>query len=128
LYGWGRVHEHDDQNRVVGFHDDEDPTEAGVVREIVDRLVRGEPLRAVTDDLGRRNIPAPGAGRVRKHRAKGQSEDGSRWNKTSAKKIAIRPTNAGLRIHHRGRPGETVLPAAWPPLIQRDDHDVWSGC
>ena len=124
LYGWARAYEYDDQSRVAAFQDREHPVEAEVVREIVRRLLGGEALRAITEDLNRRSVPAPGAGQRRRHRAKGQSQDGSLWNKTSVKKIAIRPANVGLRPHHRGRPDEILIPAAWPPLIERDDHDA----
>ncbi|WP_328467257.1 recombinase family protein [Actinoplanes sp. NBC_00393] len=124
LYGWTRVYRHDDQNRVTGFEDRESPVEAEIVREIVRRLLGGEALRTITDDLNARGVPAPGAGQRRQHRAKGQSDDGARWNKTSVKKIATRPANIGLRIHHRGRPDEMLVTAAWPPLIERDDHDA----
>ena len=39
------------------------------------------------------------------------------------KKLAIRPANVGLRVHHRGRPDEALLPAAWPPDRVEHDHD-----
>ncbi|MCW6007836.1 recombinase family protein [Micromonospora sp. CPCC 205371] len=124
LYGWRRVYEYDDQKRVVGFRDEEDPEQASIVREIVRRLREAETLRAITEDLNRRGVPAPGAGHQRRRRAKGQSEDGARWNKTSVKKIAMRPANVGLRVHHRGRPDEVLIPANWPALVERDDHDA----
>src|SRR5581483_1803081 len=124
LYGWTRTYQHDDQSRVIGFEDREHPAEAEIVREIVRRLLGGVALRTITDDLNARGIPAPGAGQQRRHRAKGQSGDGSRWNKTSVKKIAVRPANVGLRLHHRGRADEMLIPAAWPPLIEQDDHDA----
>src|SRR6185312_7472779 len=84
-------------------------------------------LRTITDDLNGRGVPAPGAGQKRRRRARGQSEDGSLWNKTSVKKIAIRPANVGLRLHHRGRPDEMLIPAAWPALVDSDDHDAVVG-
>jgi site-specific DNA recombinase len=87
-------------------------------------LLGGEALRTITDDLNRRGLPAPGTGHKRRHRARGQNEDGSLWNKTSVKKIAIRPANVGLRLHHRGRPDEMLIPAHWPALVDRDDHDA----
>lgn len=124
LYGWTRIYQHDGQDRVVGFEDREDPITAEIVREIVRRLLGGETLRTITEHLNARGVPAPGAGQQRRRRAKGQSEDGSRWNKTSVKKIAIRPANVALRVHHRGRPDEMLIRAAWPALIEHDDHDA----
>lgn len=124
LYGWTRTYQHDEQNRVVGFEDREDPDQAEIVREIVRRLLGGESLRTITEDLNARDVPSPGAGHHRRRRAKGQSGDGSRWNKTSVKKVAVRPANVGLRLHHRGRPDQMLLPAAWPALLERDEHDA----
>jgi DNA invertase Pin-like site-specific DNA recombinase len=124
LYGWKRTYQHDDQSRVVGFEDEEDQAEAAIVREIVRRLLGGESLRTITDDLNRRDVPAPGAGHQRRRRARGQADDGSRWGTSSVKKIAVRPANVGLRLHHRGRPDEMLIRAAWPALVESDDHDA----
>lgn len=123
LYGWSRVYEYDRRGKVIGFRDEENHTEADIVRDIVDRILAGRSLAAVTDDLNRRMIPAPGAGHRRKRRAKGQADDGSRWGKTSVKKLAVRPANIGLRLYHRGRPDEALIPAAWPLIVDADKHD-----
>lgn len=123
LYGWQRQYEYDSRGKIVGFKDVEDKDQADIVREIVDRLLAGETLKAVTDDLNRRGVPAPRAGDRRKHRAKGQTEDGRLWGKTSVKKIAIRPANIALRVYHRGLPDEELLPAAWPKIVDADKHD-----
>ncbi|MBA5222242.1 recombinase family protein [Streptomyces griseoaurantiacus] len=118
LYGWRRVYDLDDRGRRVGFHDVEHEEQAPIVREVVNRLARMETLRSITEDLNRREVPPPGAHLVmrKKRRAQG-NEDGSRWNKTSVKKLALRPANAGIRMHHG-----TPYPAAWPALV---DKDVW---
>jgi hypothetical protein len=29
-----------------------------------------------------------------------------------------------MRVHHRGRPDEVLLPASWPALVDRDKHDA----
>ncbi|MFI0861774.1 recombinase family protein [Streptomyces smyrnaeus] len=116
-YGWQRVYTRDERGQVTGFKDIEYPAQATIVREIVDRLLAGESLRAVTESLNHRGVPAPGAGQRRK-RARDQNGDGSLWNKTSVKKIALRPANVGIRVH-RG----AEYPAAWPPLISRERHE-----
>ncbi|MFY1686402.1 recombinase family protein [Plantactinospora sp. WMMB782] len=127
LYGWSRIYEYDRRGKtagkVIGFRDEEKHAEADVVRWIVDELLAGKSLAAVRDDLNRRRVPAPGAGHRRTRRAKGQADDGSRWGKTSVKKLAIRPANIGLRIYHRGRPDEALIPAAWPKIVDPDKHD-----
>jgi len=116
-YGWKRVYRYDDRGQVDGFDDVEHPEQAPVVREIVSRLLGGESVIGITASLNERQIPSPGAGQQRKHRTLGQNEDGSLWNKTSVKKIATRPANVALRVHH----GE-LYPAAWPRLISDEDH------
>ena len=70
--GLDEVYQHDDQNRIIGFEDRESPAEAEIVREIVRRLLGGEALRTITDDLNARGVPAPEAGQQRRHRAKGE--------------------------------------------------------
>lgn len=117
-YGWTRVHTYDDRGRVTGFEDTENPEQAVVVREIIGRLLAGETLRGITDSLNARGVPAPGAGQRRKHRGPDQTEDGSRWNKTSVKKIALRPANIGIRVHR-----DVEYDAAWPPLIGRERYE-----
>lgn len=78
--------------------------EAAIVREIIDRLASRESLLAVTRDLNERGVPGPIV---------------KKWGKTSVKKIALRYSNVSLRIHHRGRPTETVTEGNWPPLVDR---------
>lgn len=116
-YGWRRQYEHDDRGQVIGFHDLEHPVQAPVVREIVTRLLAGDTLLGVTADLNQRGIPSPGTGQKRKHRTRSQTANGSLWNKTSVKKVALRPANAGIRVHHGDE-----YPAAWPALITEEDH------
>ncbi|MFD6035742.1 recombinase family protein [Streptomyces griseoincarnatus] len=118
LYGWRRVYDIDDRGRRVGFRDVEHEEQAPVVREIIARLGRRETLRSVTEDLNRRGVLPPGAHLVmrKKKRAVG-NEDGTRWNKDSVKKVALRPANAGLRQYK-----ETLYPAAWPALV---DEAEW---
>lgn len=116
-YGWQRRYLHDDSGQVIGFEDHEHPEQAPIVREIVGRLLAGESLLSLTADLNERDIPAPGAGQRRKHRTLGQDENGTRWNKTSVKKIALRPANVGIRTHR-----DVEYPAAWPALITPEQY------
>lgn len=116
-YGWRRQYEYDKRGRIIGFHDEEDPEQAAVVREIVRRLLAGDSLIGITASLNQRGIPSPGAGQNRKHRTLGQDEEGTRWNKTSVKKIALRPSNAAIRVHK----GDEYR-AAWPELITAEQH------
>ncbi|MCX4232824.1 recombinase family protein [Streptomyces ortus] len=115
-YGWRRVYEYDRAGRVESFRDEIDPEQAEIVKEVTNRLLAGETLFRITDDLNIRRVLPPGANLVmkRKKRAQG-NEDGALWNKTSVKKLALRPANAGLRVHH----GE-LYPAAWEPIVDRE--------
>ncbi len=106
-YGWQREHEVDASGRVVGFRDVENPEEAKVVREIVDRLLAGDTIRAVADDLAARGVPVP------------SRREGVRWRHTTVRKLAVRPANVGLRVYK----GEIIGDAAWPAIIDRDRHD-----
>lgn len=116
-YGWRRVYEHDEDGKVIGFHDVEHPEQAAIVREIVRRLLAGDSVIAVTTDLNDRGVPAPGAGQKRKRRALGQTEDGQRWSKTSVKKVALRKVNVAIRTYKGAE-----YPAAWPAIITEEQH------
>jgi site-specific DNA recombinase len=104
LYGWRREYDNDARGRVLGFRDVIDPAEAAVVREIVDRLLNGEALRALATDLNTRDIPAP---------------QGGQWAHTSVRKVALRPANVARRVHN----GADVGPAAWPAIVGQDQHE-----
>lgn len=86
----------------------EHPHEAAVVREIVDRLLAGETLRGVTESLNSRGEPAPRS---------------SGWGKTAVKKLALRQSNIGIRVHHRGQPDEERFAGCWPAIVDRAKHD-----
>nr|WP_237524490.1 recombinase family protein [Streptomyces sp. SID5643] len=116
-YGWRRQYEYDARGQVCGFHDVEDPVQAGVVRDIVQRLLSGASLIGITADLNDRGAPAPRAGMRLKRRAVGQNADGSLWNKTSVKKLALRPANVGLRVHQG-----VEYKAARPALITDEQY------
>lgn len=123
-YGWTRVYDNDDRGNRIGARDIIDEPAADVVREITARILRMETLNSITADLNARGIPAPGAALrfVDKAHAK-SNPDGTRWSRTSVKKLALRAANAGLRIHRRGETDETVYDAAWPPLVPRGDWE-----
>lgn len=121
-YGWKRIYQYDARGKPISFEDVVHEQEAAVVRQIVADLLSGKSLSQVTRDLNQRGVPAPMAGIRRKNRAIDQDEGGTRWGRSSIKKIATRPANIGLRVYHRGRDTEQLLPAAWPPIIDVADH------
>lgn len=105
LYGWKRIRETDSSGRIVGFHDVENEPEANVVREITQRILTGESLRAILIDLNERKVSPP--------RGKGG------WTYSGLKNVVLRPANVALRVHH----GDVIGPAAWPAILARDDFD-----
>ncbi|MEU1554332.1 recombinase family protein [Streptomyces scabiei] len=115
-YGWKRIYEYDRKGKVTGFRDELEPEQAEIVKEVINRLLTGETLFAITDDLNLRRVLPPGADlkMKRKKRAQG-NEDGTKWNKTSVKKLALRPANAGLRRYK-----DTTYPAAWPEIVPKE--------
>lgn len=106
-YGWRREYETDDAGRRSGFRDVEDPERADVVREIVARIIDGEGLRPIADDLNRRGVPTP------------SGRPGTIWRHTTLRKLALRPANVALRVHK----GEIIGAAAWPAIIDDDAHE-----
>src|SRR5262249_38791858 len=109
---------YDRNGKAESFHDEINPDEADIVREVITRILRGDTLIAITQDLNLRGVLPPGANLTmkRKRRAQG-NEDGTKWNKTSVKKLALRPANGGYR-QHRGK----EYPAAWPALVDEDKY------
>jgi DNA invertase Pin-like site-specific DNA recombinase len=76
-------------------------TAAAVVREIFERLAKGEASRSLARDLNQRGVPPP----------KGAKEG---WSGRTIRRIADNHTYLGLRKHH----GATY-PAVWPPLVEK---------
>lgn len=73
-------------------------SEASIVREATARVLDGEPLYAVAQDLQQRQVPT-----VR----------GGRWDPTTLRVMLARPRLAGLREHK----GEIIGKAAWPAIL-----------
>jgi site-specific DNA recombinase len=121
-YGWRRVYDTNETGIRIGWHDAVHEPEACIVREIVHRILSGESVRSIISDLNARGVPAPGAKRCRKSRGYGQADDGSTWMPSTPIRLAVRPANIGLRVHHHGRPDERVTRAEWDPIVDPDDH------
>ncbi len=88
-YGWDKTH------RVII------ESEAGVVRNIIDRVIAGDSTRSIAQSLNRQGVLAA---------------TGKTWSPTTVRTVALRAANAGLR-EHRGR---IVGPGVWPELVGRD--------
>lgn len=123
-YGWARMIEADGRGARAGARDVLDPETAPIVAEVCQRLLAGESLHGVTAWLNDSGIPAPGATFDLRNRGRGiANPDGTRWGKTSVRKLALRPQNAGLRRYHAGRPDERLLEMKADPIISREEWE-----
>jgi site-specific DNA recombinase len=101
-YGWKREYVRDDQGRVLSWKDVVDEPDADVVRRIVDDLLAGVTLRAITTRLNADQTPSP---------------TGKRWITSSVRKLAVRGLNIGIRRH-----GDQTYRAAWDPIVDEEKH------
>lgn len=107
MYGWTRVQDYDAQGRRVGCHDEINPETAAVVVDAAKRVLAGEAVRAIVRDLNDRGVG---------------THTGKPWQPSILRAVLLRPANAGLRVHHAGKPDETRYPSASPPIL---DDDTW---
>ncbi|MBH0777288.1 recombinase family protein [Nocardia bovistercoris] len=103
-YGWRRIYERDAAGNVLGWRDVEDPQSADVVRSIVADLLAGRSMNSIVSRLNDASIPTP--------------QQKGAWRSSLVRKLALRKMNIAVRTH-RGQD----FSAAWPPIIERDDHD-----
>ena len=113
-YGYTRTY--DAQTKALIAQEPLEP-EAAHVRELYDRLTRGESLRAIARDWQARGI---------------RTRSGTVWQPNSLRDLALRPANAALIVHRPGaksgdanrlpiKPGDAVK-ANWLPLV---DETLW---
>lgn len=105
-YGWTRVYERNEAGKVLSSRDEVNEAQAEVVRHIVNELLEAESIKSVAAGLTERGVPRP----------TGQA---AVWGPSTVRKLAIRPSNAAIRIHR----GAVIGVGNWPPLVKRDDHD-----
>lgn len=108
-YGYRTVPHPDGVGRAL----EPDPEQAKVVRELVDRILAGESVYAITNDLNRRGVPTP-----RRGKAQG-------WGAATVKRIVTGDAVLG-RVRSRGElvRDEHGLPeTVWQPLITVEEHE-----
>lgn len=86
--------------RVVEKQLVKDEFEAGIVREVAQRVLEGESLRSIVADLNERGI---------------KPTKSDQWRRSSLREMLLRPLITGLRQHR----GEIIGEAAWPAIIER---------
>ena len=101
-YGYRRTYTAAPGRRRPLQHQEPDPNEAPVVREIVARLARGEAITAIERDLDRRKI---------------RTRAGARWSHSSIARLV----NEGYVYlgKRKGKDG-LLIDGNWPPLVEAD--------
>ena len=120
-YGWDRT----SGVQTVNEH------EAGIVAELVDRLLAGESLNELFRDMNDRGEPAPGfaqwmkiSEQVREQRIiKGRKPPPQRWAKSTIRTLVLRDANAAIRRYRKRDGGGTALEGDWPAIVDRRKHD-----
>ncbi|WP_374969017.1 recombinase family protein [Terrabacter sp. BE26] len=80
------------------------PEEAAVVRECVDRVLCGQGLWKICNDLNRRGIA---------------TSTGKPWHTVVLRQMLLRWRNCGVRTHL----GKEMGPGQWEPIIDRSTHE-----
>lgn len=75
--------------------------EAEVILEAVDRVLAGERVGSVANDLDARGVP---------------TSTGARWSNPTLRGVITSPTIAGRRVYR----GEDVGPGRWPAIVEPD--------
>lgn len=87
-----------------------DPETAPILQELARRVLAGESMYAIANDLNDRGIPCPQE--VRNLRAHGVRGD-CLWRGDEIRDQLLSPTAAGQRVHN----GNVVADATWPAII-----------
>jgi DNA invertase Pin-like site-specific DNA recombinase len=77
-----------------------DPAEAAIVRELYDRVLAGESIRAIRIDLNERDIPTTA---------------GNPFTNRAVRDLLMNPRYIGMRTHR----GNVIGTATWEPIIDR---------
>lgn len=80
------------------------PAEAAIVREGIRRVLAGEALWSIVNDLTARSVT---------------TTRGNQWQTQTFRTMLLRWRNCGIRSH-KGKP---LGPGAWDPIIDRETHD-----
>ena len=80
------------------------PDEAAAIKEAAERLLAGESLRSIVNDLNTRGIRTP---------------RGKTWLPGTLAGVLVNPRIAGLRAYK----GSIVADGAWPAIITREQHE-----
>jgi site-specific DNA recombinase len=97
--------------RLYGFADDgvmHVPHEVIVIREVTRRILDGESIHGVVDDLNAREIP---------------TATGGSWQRYGLRELLRNPRLAGLHSYK----GKVLGPGTWEPIISVEEHEQLRG-
>lgn len=127
-YGWDRVYPQDGPGKPKGYNV-VNPTQATIVQELARRILAGDTLRGLSNEMNRLGIPAPGAGAVRRRdpvTKKPVAWASNEWQPSKIAQLLLRKSNVGIRTHRRNdtEPGDEIpeYEAEWPPLLDADTY------
>lgn len=103
-YGWTRVYDALADGRRAPGHDVIREDQARVIREGTARVLRGESIRSIVTWLNEAEVPTPAGA--------------PKWITSTVRRLLMRPTNAGLRVHR----GEIVGKSTTEPIITEDEY------
>lgn len=94
-YGYSREYD----ERGIFVREYERPEEAAVVRDAARRVLAGDSLYVIAQDLNAREVPAP---------------RGGKWLPTQVKRLLTNPRYVGQRVHK----GVVIGDAVWPAILE----------
>ncbi|MBO1765805.1 recombinase family protein [Allobranchiibius sp. GilTou38] len=97
-FGYDRVRVELEDGRSIA-RDVVNPAEAAIVHEAADRILRGESLWRVVNDLNHRGLV---------------TKTGGPWQTQTLRRVLLRTRNIGMRSHR----GVVVGDADWPPILE----------
>lgn len=113
-YGYRRIY--DPRTRVL-IRQEPDPETTPVVQELARRVLAGEAMYSLTNELNARGVPSPETVRMRRL---GDTESSWLWRPDQVRDVILSPAAAGKRVH-QGRVLDGVT-ASWDPIISAEEH------
>jgi site-specific DNA recombinase len=101
-YGWDIVGTKADQRLVIN------QAEAAIVRECVERVLRGDAIWKVCLDLNARGV---------------KTSTGGEWKTQVLRRMLLRPRNYGMRSHAPQGKKSQLYPGQWEPIVDQDTHE-----
>ncbi|WP_219419423.1 recombinase family protein [Pseudonocardia nigra] len=113
-YGYRRIY--DPRTRAL-IRQEPDPETAPIVEELARRVLGGEAMYSLTNELNARGVPSPETVRMRRL---GDTQSSWLWRQDQVRDVILSPAAAGKRVH-QGKVLDGVI-ASWDPIISAEEH------